>query len=230
MDVKESVIWALSGWDYGIIVFYALFVSSIGLICRRLNKNSSDYFRGGGNMLWWVGGVSALVTGISTWTFTGGAAKCYLDGFLYPLVGLFGAIPAMAILWYMAPRFRRMRVITAMEGGLSPVRSGHGAVLHLVHPANGFVLGWYRPQYTGRFHVLGVQYAAHWNHCHRRNCGNLSGGNRGAMGGVFFCYRTGDNPVLGGGHYCVFLGQPAGNRWCHESAQLTARAPYEFHN
>lgn len=115
MDMKESVIWALSGWDYGIIVFYALFVSSIGLICRRLNKNSSDYFRGGGNMLWWVGGVSALVTGISTWTFTGGAAKCYLDGFLYPMVGLFGAIPAMAILWYMAPRFRRMRVITAME-------------------------------------------------------------------------------------------------------------------
>lgn len=110
-----SVIRALSSWDYGIIAFYAVFVSSIGWICRRLNKNPSDYFRGGGNMLWWMGGVSAMITGISTWTFTGGAAKCYLDGFIYPLVGILGIIPAMAVLWYLAPRFRRMRVITAME-------------------------------------------------------------------------------------------------------------------
>ncbi len=113
--MQASVVRALTGWDYGIIAFYALFVLSIGVICRRLSKNSSDYFRGGGNMLWWVGGVSAMVTAISTWTFTGGAAKCYLDGFLYPLTSLVAIIPIMAVMWYLAPRFRRMRVITAME-------------------------------------------------------------------------------------------------------------------
>lgn len=105
----------LNGWDYGIIVFYGILTASIGLICRRLNKNPSDYFRGGGNMLWWVGAVSAMATGISTWTFTGGAAKSYLDGFVYPLASLLGLIPALLVLWFVAPRFRRMRVITAME-------------------------------------------------------------------------------------------------------------------
>jgi len=105
----------LNGWDYGVIVFYALLIGSIGPICMRLNKNPSDYFRGGGNMLWWVGAVSAMATGISTWTFTGGAAKCYLDGFVYPLVGVLGVIPSTFVLWYLAPRFRRLRVITAME-------------------------------------------------------------------------------------------------------------------
>ena len=105
----------LTGWDYGIIAFYAVFVSSIGLICRRLNTSSNSYFRGGGNMLWWVGGVSTLVTSISTWTFTGGAAKCYNDGFLYPLVGILVIFPSLALLWKIAPRFRRIRVITAMD-------------------------------------------------------------------------------------------------------------------
>lgn len=105
----------LNFWDYGIIVFYGLLISSIGLICRKLNKNPSDYFRGGGNMLWWVGAVSAMATGVSTWTFTGGAAKCYLDGFVYPFAMIAGTIPAIIVLWFVGPRFRRLRVITAME-------------------------------------------------------------------------------------------------------------------
>lgn len=66
-------------------------------------------------MLWWVGAVSAMATGVSTWTFTGGAAKCYLDGLVYPLATILGGIPALLVLWHVAPRFRRMRVITAME-------------------------------------------------------------------------------------------------------------------
>lgn len=106
---------ALSGWDGMVIAFYALLVGSIGLICRRLNRNSSDYFRGGGNMLWWVGAISAMATAISTWSFTGAAAKCYLDGMLLPVSMVLSTIPTLAILWFIAPRFRRLRVITAME-------------------------------------------------------------------------------------------------------------------
>lgn len=105
----------LTGWDYAIIVIYATILASVGVVCRRLNKDPSAYFRGGGNMLWWVGGVSALSTGISTWTFTGGAAKSYLDGFVYPLTLFLGVVPALFALWFLAPRFRRIRVITAME-------------------------------------------------------------------------------------------------------------------
>jgi len=106
---------ALNGWDGLVIGFYALLIGSIGLICRRLNRNSSDYFRGGGNMLWWVGAISAMATGISTWSFTGAAAKCYLDGMLLPVSMVLSTIPTLAILWFIAPRFRRLRVITAME-------------------------------------------------------------------------------------------------------------------
>jgi len=113
--MQDQVIRTLSAWDYGVIVFYLAFVCSIGFICRRLSKGPSDYFRGGGNMLWWVGGMSALATGISTWSFTGGAAKCYKDGFVYPLTGILCVIPGMLVGLRVAPMFRRLRVITAME-------------------------------------------------------------------------------------------------------------------
>jgi len=111
----EPLIRNLSPWDYAVIGFYLLFTLSIGVICRRLSHNASDYFRGGGNMTWWVGGLSAMGAGISTWSFTGGAAKCYNDGFVYPLVGLLAAVPSLLVGLLMAPRFRRMRVITSME-------------------------------------------------------------------------------------------------------------------
>ena len=111
-----AVIQHLGMWDYTIIAFFAFLMVGLGVICRKLNKNPSDYFRGGGNMLWWVGGISALSTSISAWSFTGAAAKSYQDGFLYPVTVIAGALPAMLVMWYLAPRFKRLRVITAMEG------------------------------------------------------------------------------------------------------------------
>jgi Na+/proline symporter len=122
--MNESVIRALTGWDYGVIAFYLVFVCSIGVICRKLSKGPSDYFRGGGNMVWWLGGMSAMATSISTWSFTGGAAKCYNDGFVYPLTMLMTAVPSLVVMLYFAPRFRRLRVITAMEAVFRRFGSG----------------------------------------------------------------------------------------------------------
>jgi len=114
-SLKTPALQTLGFYDYLVVAFYVLLVVSIGPVCRRLNKNPSDYFRGGGNMLWWVGAVSGIAVSISTWTFTGGAAKCYLDGFVLPLTWIVSAVPALFVMLYVAPRFRRLRVITAME-------------------------------------------------------------------------------------------------------------------
>lgn len=113
--MDQTLVRALSNWDYLILGAYFTMLLTIGWVFRRINKNASDYFRGGGNMVWWMAGMSAMMAGISTWTFTGGAAKCYRDGMLYPMVMLAGVLPSMAILLWLAPRYRRFRVITAME-------------------------------------------------------------------------------------------------------------------
>ena len=62
------------------IVFYFVFVVTVGITFSRRNKNTSDYFRGGGIMPWWMAGVSAWMASFSAWTFTGAAGKIYSEG------------------------------------------------------------------------------------------------------------------------------------------------------
>lgn len=102
-------------YDYIIIGFYLVFMLAIGLAFRRMSKNTSDYFRAGGAMPWWLTGASAWIFSFSAWTFTGAAGKVYEAGplvlimFYSTIVGLSFAITFTCL------RFRRMRVITWME-------------------------------------------------------------------------------------------------------------------
>lgn len=102
-------------YDYLNIAFYFCFIIGIGIHFSRRSKNTSDYFRGGGILPWWVAGVGAWMAGFSAWTFTGAAGKMYLNG---PYVlGLYYANLAglVLIVAYTCHRFRRMRVITPIE-------------------------------------------------------------------------------------------------------------------
>jgi Na+/proline symporter len=49
----------ITKFDYISIAFYFIFVVTVGAVFSRRNKNTSDYFRGGGIMPWWMAGVSA---------------------------------------------------------------------------------------------------------------------------------------------------------------------------
>lgn len=115
MPERMDVIHGLTGWDYTVIVFYFAFIVGVGWVFRRMNRDASDYFRGGGGMVWWMAGMSAIMSGLSTWSFTGAAAKSYETGLLLPMVWLTGAAATLPILWFMGPRFRQMRVITSIE-------------------------------------------------------------------------------------------------------------------
>ena len=53
-----------------IVGFYFLFLMAIGWMFRKFTTTTSDYFRGGGNMLWWMVGATAFMTQFSAWTFT----------------------------------------------------------------------------------------------------------------------------------------------------------------
>src|SRR2546421_12251695 len=72
----------ITNYDKFIIAFYFVFVLAIGMALRRVSKNTSDYFRCGGAMPWWIAGTSAWIAGFSAWTFVGAAAKVYEAGTL----------------------------------------------------------------------------------------------------------------------------------------------------
>ncbi len=120
-----TIVRSLSGWDYAIIGFYFTFMIGIGLVFRRFSHDISDYFRGGGTMLWWMSGASALMGGISVWSFTGAAAKYYESGpclYLETLPGI--VIAGTVLIFFACYRFRQMRVIT----GVDAVRRRFGRV------------------------------------------------------------------------------------------------------
>ena len=99
----------------GVVIIYFVFLIVIGWAFRNLSKNTSDYFRGGGNVLWWMVGASAFMTQFSSWTFTGAAGKAYTDGLAVAFIFVGNALGFFFNYLYFAPRFRQMRVVTVVE-------------------------------------------------------------------------------------------------------------------
>lgn len=106
----------LTSYDYIVIASYFVFMTAIGWVFRRFVTNTSEYFRGGGRMVWWMAGSSAFMVAFSAWTFTGAASKAYEDGTIIMVIYLGNALGFVANYLYFAPRFRQMRVVTSMEG------------------------------------------------------------------------------------------------------------------
>jgi Na+/proline symporter len=115
----------LSIYDYLVIGFYFVFMAAVGLVCRKFIGNTSDYFRGGGKMLWWVAGCSAFVAQFSAWTFTGAAGKAYQDGPLIMVLYFANALGFLCNFLFFASRFRQMRVVTSIQG--VKARFGNGS-------------------------------------------------------------------------------------------------------
>lgn len=113
----------LSIYDYIVIAVYFLFMSSIGLITKKMITNTSDYFRGGGKMLWWMAGSSAFMTQFSAWSFTGAASEAYRNGFIVLTIFFANALGFAGNAFYFAPKFRQMRVVTPIQA----VRQRYGS-------------------------------------------------------------------------------------------------------
>src|SRR5687768_7641020 len=101
--------------DYVVIAFYFVFMTSMGWVFKRFIKDTSDYFRAGGEMLWWIVGAGAFMVSFSAVTFTGMAGKAYTDGPVVLIIFVGNAIGFFFNWLYFAPVFRQMRCVTAME-------------------------------------------------------------------------------------------------------------------
>ena len=113
----------MSIYDYIVIGVYLVFMLSLGPIYKSFSKTASDFFRGGGGMLWWVVGSSAFMTTFSAWSFTGGAAKAYETGTFFLILFGCNIVALIFCFFFTAAKFRQMRVVTAVEG----IRKRYGA-------------------------------------------------------------------------------------------------------
>ncbi|MCM4151462.1 transporter [Arenibacter sp. N53] len=103
-------------YDYIVIGVYFILILAIGVVFSRMaSKSTSDYFRGGGRMLWWMVGSTAFMAQFSAVTFTGAAGKAFADGFAIVAVYIGNTFAFFCGYAFFAHRFRQMRVDTPTE-------------------------------------------------------------------------------------------------------------------
>lgn len=102
-------------FDYAVLAFYFGFMLVISLVFRRFITNVSDYFRSGGQVLWWMAGGSAFMVSFSAWTFTGAASRAYADGWPIMVIYLANAVGFFVNAAWFGPKIRHLRVVTGME-------------------------------------------------------------------------------------------------------------------
>ncbi len=105
----------LTIYDYLVVAFYLVFMFALGPVYKSFSKTSSDYFRGGGTMLWWIAGASSFMTGFSAMAFVGGAAKAYETGTFYLILFGCNTFALIFMFFFTAAKYRQMRVVTAVE-------------------------------------------------------------------------------------------------------------------
>ncbi|HVU22654.1 MAG TPA: hypothetical protein VHE13_00920 [Opitutus sp.] len=105
----------LSPFDYVVVAFYLLFLTGIGWFFRHAGHDTSEYFRGGGKMAWWMVGASAFMGAFSAWTFTGAAGLAYDHGVVVIVLYWANGLGFLLNWSYFARACRNSRAITALE-------------------------------------------------------------------------------------------------------------------
>src|SRR5438128_2458062 len=112
----------ITGYDKLIIGFYVVFMMSICFVFRGLSKNTSDYFRCGGAMPWWITGTSAWVATFSAWAFVGGAFAVLASDFVQMFLVMTISVVLVALVL-------RRPEIGGLAGLIDKVNTAHPAHL-----------------------------------------------------------------------------------------------------
>ena len=104
------------GWlDIAVIVLYFLLLAWMGVHFSKRQKNTEDYFKGGGRIPWFIVGLSIFGTSLSAITFMSIPAKSYATDWSYMFFnfGIVLVVPIITLLFI--PKFRSLGVTTAYE-------------------------------------------------------------------------------------------------------------------
>jgi len=98
-----------------VLVIYFIILLWIGYYFSRRQKNTDDYFKGGGRVPWWAAGLSIFGTGLSAITFMAIPAKAYATDWAYVWFNLGVLLMAPIIIYLFIPVFRKLNIATAYE-------------------------------------------------------------------------------------------------------------------
>ena len=102
------------GWlNWVVLIVYLLAMLGLGFYFMHREKNSDDFFTGGGRIPWWAAGMSIFATMLSAITYMSIPAKAYATDWKYYPMQIFILIVAFPVITYFLPFFRRLKISTA---------------------------------------------------------------------------------------------------------------------
>ena len=101
--------------DYITILVFAAGVLLAGLSFSSTGKNMKSFFAGGGNVPWWISGLSLFMGFFSAGTFVVWGSIAYSHGWVAVTIQLTMAVAGFAVGWVIAPRWNRTGCLTAAE-------------------------------------------------------------------------------------------------------------------
>ena len=101
--------------NIAVIGIYFALLAWIGYYFSKRQKNTEDYFKGGGRLPWWAVGLSIFGTSLSAITFMSIPAKAYASDWSYMLVNVGILMVVPVILYLFIPFYRKLNVTTAYE-------------------------------------------------------------------------------------------------------------------
>lgn len=104
-----------NAFDYGLIALYFAIVVWVGLYSARKNKNTGDYFRGGGKIPWFLAGMSNWVAGFSAFMFVAAAGFTYKNGLVAVIMFTSAFWAYLVGYFYFAKMWRRARINSPLE-------------------------------------------------------------------------------------------------------------------
>ncbi|MBY5957430.1 Na+:solute symporter [Membranicola marinus] len=102
--------------DYIVLASYFLVLIGIGVWAYFRVRSSADFYTAGGNLPWWLSGISHHVSGYSGVVFVAYAAIAYTHGltiYIWWAVGI--AIAMIGTTFFIAPRWARLRSKTGIQ-------------------------------------------------------------------------------------------------------------------
>lgn len=101
--------------DYITIAVFAAGIMFVGSLFSSTSKNMKSFFAGGGNVPWWISGLSLFMGFFSAGTFVVWGSIAYSMGFVAVTIQLTMAAAGFAVGLLIAPRWNKTGCLTAAE-------------------------------------------------------------------------------------------------------------------
>jgi solute:Na+ symporter, SSS family len=101
--------------DHIVITGYFALLMLIGLFFWRRMRHTKDLFAAGGNVPWWLTGISFYLTGFSAFSFIAYSEMAYRHGVVAITLAWSAAAAMLAGTIFLAARWQRARIISPVE-------------------------------------------------------------------------------------------------------------------